>query len=224
MHREFLISSLFLRIPLIVEFTAFTKHRRKRSGDEFEDEFFANKEENSKQSVSSTPSSKRHKSRHKGRDKPFCPSIDLDPEFYCSLIETLPVGCMQENILELWKFNNNLLDKMNKSDIIDLLNSTRLSPWSGHELDIEHLLGGVERDEEGRIVSATSLMANYMLYVNFSDSDSNKVGNLAGTEDGASESTMLWEDKFISVMARLKKEMETEDDENITILYSAGRR
>lgn len=217
---NFYIFFLF-RIPLIVQFTSFLKHRRKRS-DDFDDDFFSSDSGDSESS--STDGSVKHRGRHKNHNKPFCPSIDLDPEFYCSLIETLPMGCMQENILELWKFDMNLLDSMNKSDIIDLINSTKLSPWSGHEIDIEHLLGGIERDESGRIVSATSVVSHYMLYVNFSDSDSNKVGNLAGTEDGASESTMLWEDKFISLMGRLKKELEGEDEENITIFYSAGRR
>lgn len=140
------------------------------------------------------------------------------------MIETLPLGCMQENILELWNFDMKQLNQMNKSEIIELIDSTKLSPWSGHEIDVEKLLGGIERDDDGRIVSATSIVSHYMLYVNFSDSDSNKVGNMAGTEDGASESTMLWEEKFISMMGRLKKELESEDDENITIYYSAGRR
>lgn len=206
----------FSRIPLISQFTSLMNHRRKRN-DAFDNNFFGSDED------LKTTTRKQHKD-HKKDKKPFCPSIDLDPEFYCSLISDLPLGCMQENMLELFKFDVAKLENMDKNDIIDLINSTKQSPWSGHEVDFEHLLGGTERDDEGRIVAANSLLIHYMLYVNFSESDSNKVGNLAGTEDGASESTMLWENEFINVMSLIKKEIEEGGDHNITVFYSAGRR
>lgn len=151
------------------------------------------------------------------------PSVDLDPEFYCSIVESLPSGCMLESLLEIWSFESEKLP-MTKSDIISAVNETKVSPYSGHDMDFEHLLGGVERDETGRIISAKALLARYNLYVNFSQADSSKVGNMAGTEDWASESTMAWEQKFLKLISRLKNILESNSTDNFKLYYSAGRR
>lgn len=155
--------------------------------------------------------------------KPFVPSVDLDPEFYCSIVESLPSGCMLENLLEIWRFESDRLPTT-KSDIISALNETKVSPYSGHDMDFEQLLGGIERDESGKIISAKAILARYNLYVNFSDTDSSKIGNLAGTEDWASESTMAWEQKFLNVISKLKNNLEINSTDNFKMFYSAGRR
>lgn len=201
------------RIPVIAEFTARNKKSRKaRSDDDFDDTFFDDKKDDIEEK----------KSKKKKIKKPFVPSIDLDPEFFCSVVESLPTACMLENLLELWKFESKKINQLQKDDIIDTLNETTVSPFSGHEMNYEYLLGGIRRDESGRIISANAIIFRYMLYVNFSKTDSSKIGNLAGTEDWASESTMLWENKFINTMLKIKPILEKDD--NITIFYSAGRR
>jgi len=84
------------------------------------------------------------------------------------------------------------------------------------------MLGGVERHQvTGEIIGATSVISHWMLYVNFSAVDHEKIGNLAGTEDWASEEAMLWENEFLALMERLKIEY---DGDGVEIFYSAGRR
>ena len=134
----------------------------------FEDEFF----------IDDSEVNKTKKKKH-----PFNPSVDLDPKFYCSIINNLQTGCMHENLLELWKFDENKIDTLTTEDIVDKLNKTKISPVTGHDINYVHLLGGIERDEEGRIVKAKALLSLWMLYVNFSDVNSDKIGNVAGTED-----------------------------------------
>lgn len=59
-----------------------------------------------------------------------------------------------------------------------------ISPVTGHPINVTQLLGGIEKNETtGEILSASSIMSQWFLYVNFSDVDHSKIGNIAGTED-----------------------------------------
>lgn len=53
------------------------------------------------------------------------------------------------------------------------------------------MLGGVERNLNNEIFSAKSILSYWMVYVNFSDIDHDKTGNLAGTEDIVSKLNLL---------------------------------
>lgn len=116
-------------------------------------------------------------------DKPFDPSVHLFSSIYCGIINSLPLGCYMENILELWKFDAEQIDNLTKEDVLNTLSTTKISPTTGHETDFVHLLGGIERNSTGHIVSAKSLLTHWMVYINFSTVDHDKNGNIAGTED-----------------------------------------
>lgn len=117
------------------------------------------------------------------RSKPFNPVIDLDPIIFCGIVDQLPLGCLQHNILELWNFNENKINNLTKEDILNALARTNVSATTGHETDFNSLLGGVERNASGHIVSATGLLSHWMVYVNFANVNHDKIGNSAGTED-----------------------------------------
>lgn len=152
-------------------------------------------------------------------EHPFNPSVDLHPLIFCSIVETLPIGCMIQNFLEMWNFTN--VNSMTKQDILNALHTTHTSQATGHEANFERLLGGVTRNETGHIVAAKGLLTHWMVYVNFLKVDHNKVGNAAGTEDWASEEALAWENEFLSTMNIMKEDLE---DDETKIYYSAGRR
>lgn len=139
---------------------------------------------------------------------------------YCTIIEALPKGCMRENLLELWKSNYERIQNLTKEQIITKLNETEVSPETGHAANFAPLLGGVKTNGSGYIVEAKSLLVSWMLHINFTEVDSSKLGNIAGTEDWATFNTMVFEEKFLETMQRLKTELETDD---VKIYYSAGR-
>lgn len=151
-------------------------------------------------------------------ERPFNPSVDLAPIIFCSIVETLPIGCMLQNMLEIWNFTD--VNHMTKQDILNALHTTHTSQTTGHEANFERLLGGVTRNETGHIVAATGLMTNWMVYVNFLKVNHDKVGNSAGTEDWASEEALAWEQEFLNTMKLMKEDLE---DEETKIYYSAGR-
>lgn len=152
--------------------------------------------------------------------KLFEPLLNIDMEQYCKLIDMLPKGCMRENFLELWKSNSERIQNLSKAEIISKLNRTDVSPETGHAANFVPLLGGVIRNGSGYIVSAKTLLASWMLHINFTEVDSTKLGNMAGTEDWATYNTMAFEEKFLETMERLKSDLETDE---IKIYYAAAR-
>lgn len=181
------------------------RKRRKRS--RFDDDFFNEVE-------SSDDDSK------KALKKAFEPLLNFNMKDYCNIVNSLPKGCMRENFLELWKSNQSRIGNLTYQEIIFKLNQTEASPVTGHPTDFVALLGGVERDSEGLVISAKSLLTTWMLHINFSEVDSNKLGNMAGTEEWATYNSLKFEEKFLETMNRLQSELETDD---IKIYFSASR-
>lgn len=180
--------------------------RKRRRRSDFKDEFFESSDESSESK--------------KALKKLFEPLLNIDMKQYCKMIEMLPRGCMRENFLELWKSNPEKIQSLSKEEIISKLNRTDVSPETGHAANFAPLLGKVHTNGSGYIMSAKSILASWMLHINFTEVDSTKIGNMAGTEDWATYNTMMFEEKFLETMQRLKHELETDD---IKIYYSAGR-
>lgn len=91
-----------------------------------------------------------------------------------------------KNLLEIWNFDANVIGNLTKDDILNAINVTTISATNGHESDFIGLLGGVQRNSSGHIISATALMSHWMVYLNFANIDPDKTGNAAGTEDWVS--------------------------------------
>lgn len=165
-----------------------------------------------------------HRMKRTGR--PFNPSVDVAPFIFCAIVESLPIGCMLQNLLELWNFDEDTIKHLTKEDILNALNTTQHSLTTGHEAHFDRLLGGITRNETGHIVAATGLLTNWMVYVNFSNVNHDKVGNSAGTEDWVSEEALVWENEFISRVDEIKDEFDASKyfDDDTKIYFSAGRR
>lgn len=150
--------------------------------------------------------------------KNFDPSVDLDPRFYCSILEGFELGCLQKSLLDLWKYNISVISNLSQKDIIDKINTTSISPVLGHNMEYTSTLGGIEKDDAGKIVSAKSLLLVWLVHVNFSRVDMDKTGNLAGTEEWASETSLAWEQIFLDVMHNVSHNVT-----GLNIYFEAGR-
>lgn len=153
--------------------------------------------------------------------RPFNPSVDLPSFLFCNVVDKLPSGCLLNNILELWNFDAEKLAILTKDDILDRIARTNISSTSGHERSFDRLLGGIKRNATGHIVSASGLLSHWMVYVNFSNVNHDKIGNAAGTEDWASEEALAWENEFLNAMHLLRDDLV---DDHTEVYFSAGRR
>lgn len=195
------------QIPNIVDYAETPKERRKRGLSE-------------SNHLLTNLALQLHRMKRTGR--PFEPSVDLNKFIFCTIVESLPIGCMIQNFLEMWNFDADEIKQLSKQDILNALYTTHYSKTTGHQASFERLLGGITRNESGHIVAATGILTNWMVYVNFSNVNHDKVGNSAGTEDWVSEEALLWEEEFLSTMQTAIND--NDPDENISIYYSAGRR
>lgn len=146
------------------------------------------------------------------------PSLWLDSGFYCALLSSFPMACLQYNILDVFKNNQTILHNITKSHIVDEINSVKVNPITGHPVDYTKLLGGIVRNENGDIVAAKSLLLTWYMYVNMSQVDLNEVGNLVGTEDWVSLPLALWEMEFLNYVQNLNF-----TDRGLKFYYEAGR-
>lgn len=165
------LADVCFKIPIVAFLTTnFLGRKRRFAENSFDDDEFDAVFENKEEVTTKRP-------------RPFNPSVDLHKAIFCGFINNLPTGCMLNNILELWDFNKATINSLTKDDILNALNERNISRTTGHEANFQRLLSGIQRNETGHIVAATSLLSNWMIYVNFSNVNHEKVGNMAGTED-----------------------------------------
>uniref|UniRef100_A0A1B0CNT4 Putative conserved plasma membrane protein n=1 Tax=Lutzomyia longipalpis TaxID=7200 RepID=A0A1B0CNT4_LUTLO len=141
----------------------------------------------------------------------FNPSVDLSPSIYCPLINAIPLGCYQQNLLELWKFDREKIANLTKEDILFAVNTATVSPYTGHLTNFSDLLGGVELNSTGHIVSAKGIISRWFLYMDYRKLNPNEQGNLAGTGEWATEDTLIWEEEFIRVLDILDRNLTSKD-------------
>lgn len=197
--KEYSWSDVCFKIPVIPDMAM----RRKRAlgSSLFTDSIFSDETE-------STPT-----------PKPYEPSIDVDPAIYCDIVNSFELGCVKKSILDLWKYNITTIASLTQDEIIDKINSTKISPVLGHDMEYVSSLGGVERNNDGKIISAKSIILIWFLHVNFSSVDMQKTGNNAGTEVWVSESALAWEEKFIETMGKVAADAPL----GLNLFYESGR-
>ena len=66
---------------------------------------------------------------------------DLPPDIYCDLVETLNDKCLESSILEIWKFNEDVIAKLSTQDILAAVNAINKSPHYGYNFNYSTLLG-----------------------------------------------------------------------------------
>ena len=65
----------------------------------------------------------------------------------------------------MWRYDEDLIRSTTQQEILDAVNLLIKSPWFGYDLDYSSLLGGVERNETGHIVSAKTAHLLWTLQV-----------------------------------------------------------
>lgn len=139
-------------------------------------------------------------------------------KYYCEFYEKLQLVCLQNNILDLWNNDLEVLNNLTKHDIVSKINKFKVNPLTGHPLDYAKLLGIGQRDDSGDIVTAKSIILTWYTEVDMAKVDLNEVGNLVGTEEWVSVPLAQWENKFLDYMKYISN-----NSTKIKFFYEAGR-
>ncbi|XP_011688290.1 PREDICTED: Niemann-Pick C1 protein-like isoform X2 [Wasmannia auropunctata] len=155
----------------------------------------------------------------------FEPAVHVDSNIYCSVIESLPKGCLLLSLLDIWDFDSAKIAKDSTEEIIEKINTVKVSPTLGHAMNFNELLGDVTLDERGRIIAATAIRTDLMVHISFLNVNMDKVGNMAGTADWATDEVMKWESAYLENMKNLSYQLQSERNTNNSLMlyYFAGR-
>ncbi|XP_001601232.1 NPC intracellular cholesterol transporter 1 [Nasonia vitripennis] len=150
--------------------------------------------------------------------------IHLPTQLYCGVLNSLPKGCLLLSIMDIWEFNSTLIKSQTKEDIINKFNSVNISPTLGHPINFSELLGGITKDQNGRIVSAKVVKTQWMVYINFTKVNMDEMGNDAGTADWSTKEVFDWEHVYLQELEKASKELQAQKRNNTYALYyEAGR-
>jgi Niemann-Pick C1 protein len=147
-------------------------------------------------------------------------SVTLDPVLFCGIVNSFKQGCLQLNILDMWKRNSAELSDLTLADVISQLNRTVFSPVTGHVTDFPAMLGRTHRNESGVIVSAKALMITWLVSVDLSKVSRQDNEEYVGGDDWATENVLSWELAFNTELEKLQRELAAPD---FAITFSAQR-
>ncbi|XP_076658012.1 patched domain-containing protein 3 [Halictus rubicundus] len=155
----------------------------------------------------------------------FEPAVHADPKLYCNIVDNLPKACLLSSLVDIWDYDSNVIRQKSNKEIIRDVNRAKISPTLGHPMNFTSLLGGITRDEQGKIISATAVKTQWAVHINFSKVDMDNFGNDVGTADWATDEVFKWELSYLNLLHKNAKLLSNKKDANHTaaIWYEAGR-
>jgi hypothetical protein len=92
---------------------------------------------------------------------------DLPRDIYCDLVTTLNSKCLVASLLEMWRYDEELIMSAGQQEIIDAVNLLSRSPWFGYDRNFTKLLGGIRRNSTGHIVAAETSQMLWSIKVGY---------------------------------------------------------
>jgi len=122
----------------------------------------------------------------------------LPDNIYCDLVVTLNSKCIKTSILEMWRYDEDLINTATQQEILDAVNLLEKSPWYGYGTNYSNLLGGITRNSSGHVVAAT--VAQLFWRIEIPDGAEIVDSQGSGLElQLADEDSLEWEEQFIQI-------------------------
>ncbi len=135
----------------------------------------------------------------------------LPPEIYCDIVDTLQDKCGEYSLLEIWKYDEDVIRSLTQQDIIDAVNTLKESPVFGYEVNFTDYLGGKVYNETGHVVGAKSLRSIWLQ--KFDPDNIESTQKLTGFEvDLVDAFTMAYEAELIKLFRKIDEEISERDD------------
>ena len=131
---------------------------------------------------------------------------ELPHNVYCELIGSFESQCLEQSLLEIWMYNERIINKLTQQDIINAVNVLDRSPYFGFKYSYAELLGSIERNQTGHIVSATAALYNLVTIVDLENiQDPNFLEKGAGPQVPFDEPNIVWQDEAIKILLEQDK-------------------
>ena len=143
---------------------------------------------------------------------------------YCSFLSSLTSECLRASILDLWDFDRSKISNLTRQKVLDDINSAARSPTFGFDFDFSTLLGGVQRDADGNVVSARAAASVFTLQVKSGEEEKGDHDDKADTVTWVahgmapvSRDVLRWEKRFVNTLQKL-------DLDSMEVFFKAERR
>ena len=126
---------------------------------------------------------------------------ELPHNMYCQLIGTFDSQCLEQSLLEIWMYNEKIIDKLSQQDIINAINVLDRSPYFGFKYNYAELLGSIKRNQTGHIISAKAALYNLVTVVDLENiQNRNFLEKGAGPQILMDEANIIWQDEAIKIL------------------------
>ena len=124
---------------------------------------------------------------------------------YCDIVETLEDKCGEFSLLELWKYDEDVISKLSQQDIINAINTVDESPVLGYATNYTNYFGEAEYNTSGHLVRARSVRSIWL--EQFSPQDIPPSQKLTGFEiDQADTFTLGYEDEVLKLLHKWRED------------------
>ena len=160
---------------------------------------YADYEENAKSFIKPRIDFGKYGKKEKQIGKDNSDTLDSLPDnIYCDLVKTLNSKCIKTSILEMWRYDEDLINTATQDEIINAVNLLEKSPWYGYGTNYSKLLGGIIRNSTGHVISAT--VAQMFWRIEIPDDAEIVDSQGSGLElQLADEDSLEWEEQFIQI-------------------------
>ena len=135
---------------------------------------------------------------------------NLPREIYCDIVETLEEKCGEYSLLELWRYDRDVIAKLSEQDILNAINTVDESPVFGYETNYTSYLGQVDYNSTGHVVGAKTMRSIWL--EKFDPDDIPPSSKLIGFEiNKADPFTTGYEREVLKVLKEWRDERETEN-------------
>lgn len=145
---------------------------------------------------------------------------NLPKEVYCDIVETLEDKCGEYSLLEIWKYDRNIISHLTEQDILNAINTIKESPVFGYKTNYSTYLGQVEYNETGHIAKAKSVRSIWL--EEFDPENIVASGALKGFEsDQADPFTIGYENNVLELMQAWRAQL-TKDSKGYSLFMNLG--
>ncbi|KAG0719980.1 NPC intracellular cholesterol transporter 1 1b [Chionoecetes opilio] len=144
-------------------------------------------------------------------------SVVLSRGQYCGFLEGISQECMEHSILEVWGYDWDYISTLEPLEIIEDINTADKSAVFGFPTNFTEMLGGVERDREGRVIKARAARQLWVTRINFTAVSGGDFADDTGTGMEVDTASFEWEKEFIKTVLN-----ETERPDNVSLYLMAS--
>ncbi|XP_053626283.1 patched domain-containing protein 3-like isoform X3 [Cherax quadricarinatus] len=144
-------------------------------------------------------------------------STVLDRGIYCGFLETMEQKCMEHSILEIWGYDEEIINNLTPDQIIKDVNTAEISAVFGFPTNFTEFLGKVEKDSKGRIVKAGASKQMWITRINLTAVNDGSFVDDGGTGMEVDTVSFHWEKELIKAVLN-----ESERPDNITVYLMAS--